>query len=141
MARLGEIQTRSGDTEMKQVMQYVQQLEEQVRYALQNLDGENLISGAVGEKQLSGTVQGSIQAANEAAQEAKEAARRTGAAVNRIAAEIATKATKADGSLPFRVYIGTERPAGGGILWIRPGEEENGAMKCDTYYIEEEETT
>lgn len=138
MARLGEIQTRSGDTEMKQVMQYVQQLEEQLRYALQNLDGENLISGAVGEKQLSGTVQGSIQAANEAAQEAKEAARRTGAAVNRIAAEAATKM---DGSLPFRVYVGEDRPAGGGILWFKPGEEEDGALKCDTYYIEEEQTT
>lgn len=123
---------------MKRVMQYVQQLEEQVRYALQNLDGENLISGAVGEKQLSGTLQGSIQAANETAREAKEAAARTGTAVN---AAMAKAALKEDESLPFRIYIGTERPEGGGILWIKPGTEEDGVMPCETYYIEEEETT
>ena len=52
MARLGEIQLKSGIKDIDQVMNYLYQLEEQLRYALNNLDSENIRDGAISAEQF-----------------------------------------------------------------------------------------
>ena len=56
MANLAEIRTRGRVTDAQQVMEYVRQLEEQIRYTLNHLDGGNIASGAIGAEQLSSAV-------------------------------------------------------------------------------------
>ena len=56
MAMLGDIQTRGQITDVKQVMNYVYQLEEQMRYTLKHLDSGNIENGAIGAEQLSSAV-------------------------------------------------------------------------------------
>ena len=56
MAMLGDIQTRGQITDVKQVMNYVYQLEEQMRYTLKHLDSGNIEDGAIGAAQLSSAV-------------------------------------------------------------------------------------
>lgn len=65
MAMLGGIQTRGQITEIRQVMDYVYQLEEQVRYALKHLDGENIAAGAIGVEQLSSAAKAQMQGAGQ----------------------------------------------------------------------------
>ncbi|MBR3019569.1 MAG: hypothetical protein IKH57_21235 [Clostridia bacterium] len=52
MAQMGEIQHRGDPTDVKGVMNYVYQLEEQIRYVLQNLGSDNLAPGSVDVDQL-----------------------------------------------------------------------------------------
>lgn len=56
MANMGPIQTRGQITDVKQVMNYVYQLEEQIRYALKHLDSGNIQTGSIGAEQLSSAV-------------------------------------------------------------------------------------
>ena len=52
MAVWGEIQHKGDITDIKQVMNYVYQLEEQIRYALMHLGDENITPGSIGVEQL-----------------------------------------------------------------------------------------
>ncbi len=56
MATLGDIQVRGQVTDIRQVMNYVYQLEEQMRYALKHLDSGNIENGSIGAEQLSSAV-------------------------------------------------------------------------------------
>lgn len=135
MARLGDIQIRGDGSDPKQIMNYLYQLEEQIRYALQNLDGDNIQEEAIGEAQLSQGVQGRLQSVETAVRQVREAQAQEKAMTRKL---LAGKAQKAEGTLPFQLYVGTERPQGGGILWFLPGDEQNGRRVCAVYYIGEE---
>lgn len=52
IAHLPEIQSKGGGNDYRQVMNYVYQLEEQLRYALAHIDGDNITAGTVGAGQL-----------------------------------------------------------------------------------------
>jgi hypothetical protein len=56
MATMGDIQVRGQVTDIRQVMNYVYQLEEQMRYALKHLDSGNIENGSIGAEQLSSAV-------------------------------------------------------------------------------------
>lgn len=47
MAIMGDIPARSSITDIKQVMQYVYALEDQIRYALSHIGGENIVAGSI----------------------------------------------------------------------------------------------
>ena len=116
MARLGEIQLKSGIKDIDQVMNYLYQLEEQLRYALNNLDSENIRDGAISAEQLSGAVRALALSFSDG-----EAARKT------------------EDSPDFRLHIGTEKPVEKDVLWIRPGTETNEGQLCQIYWIRKEE--
>ena len=88
MAYLGEIQTRGEIRDAKQVMEYLRQLEEQIRYALQNLDSENIQDGSIGTEQLSGGVKTTIRKAQNTADQSVEAAEKAQRTAERNAARI-----------------------------------------------------
>ena len=134
MAFLREIQGGNGD-DPKKIMRYVRQLEEQVRYALQSLDGDNILSGAIGEGQLSAGVTGRIASADAAVTQMREMQSRTAQAVARLQQ---SSVQKKSGTLPFSVYVGETRPEGTEILWFKPGEYEDGVAECDVFYIKED---
>ena len=137
MAYLREIQHGNG-TDPKQIIYYIRQLEEQVRYALQSLDGDNIAAGAIGEGQLSDGVQGRMTKTEAALAQIKETQSRTAQALARLQQEQLQSAKKKEGTLNFSLYIGAERPSGTGILWIKPGEYTDGAAPCDVFYIKED---
>lgn len=167
MARLGEIQLRGSVRDIDQVMNYLYQLEEQIRYALNNLDGDNIRDGAISAEQLSGTVNARLSTLERAVErmekdEAQSLMNGTIAvdqagirllngafSLNEAGQMTAQALTLPEGpaagksafSLPFRIFIGTERPEEENVLWFRPGQEENGAQPCQVYYIGEEENT
>ena len=60
MAVFGEVQHTGNITDIKQVMNYVYQLEEQVRYALGHIGNENMTAGCVGIEQLTPGVKQNI---------------------------------------------------------------------------------
>ena len=163
MARLGEIQLRSGEKNLDQVMNYLYQLEEQIRYALNNLDGDNIQAGAISTDQLSEGVNGRLTTLEQTAERMSEKGtdrltnetmkidssgihwKGGGFSVNKQGEMKAQSMALPDGyaairteeSLPFRLHIGAEKPEGGGMLWIKPGQEENGVQPCQVYYIKE----
>ena len=61
MAVFGDIQAPQNPQEIRQVMDYLRQLEDQLRYILHHIGAENLQPGAVGENQLSPQVKENIQ--------------------------------------------------------------------------------
>ena len=188
MAYLGEIQTRGEITDVKQLVNYMYQLEEQVRYALNNLDGENIQAGAINAEQLSGALNARLKSVERTAERLDErgADRLTNRALRldgeglrqgmglfqskagadsylrwggtdnapalsldgqgRIQAQSLTlpggeAATKKAGTLPFRIYIGIDRPQEGGMLWFKPGALANGVQTCEVFYVPEQEGT
>ena len=186
MAYLGDIQIRGDMTDIKQLVNYMYQLEEQVRYALNNLDGENIQAGAINAEQLSGTLNarlrsvektaekfdqhGAEQLANEAIAVNAQGVRQTKGLFQSKAGvdsylhwggEEDTPALSLDGqgriraqaltlpggaavektaaSLPFRIYVGIDRPNLDGVLWVKPGELQNGEQACQVIYLPEQE--
>ena len=136
MAYLNEIQIHSKVTDVRQVMEYLRQLEDQVRYALQNLDGENIQAGAIGEEQLSGGVQKRIKTAENAAVDAA-ATRRTADAATAALADVSRRmATKLNGSEEFSLCVGNDQPDGHRVIWIKPLPSQNdGPWGCEITYI------
>ena len=107
MAKLGIIQSRGTARSFEEVAEQLRQLEDQIRYALGHLDGSNMQAGAVGLQQLSQDIQRRLLPIGRT---------ESGAAV--------------------QIRVGASRPAGRGILWIRPGEaDETGLSECDIFYI------
>ena len=90
MAILNEIQTKGEITSPGQVMDYLRQLEDQIRYALFNLDGENIQAGAVGMEQLSRGVNNRISAAQTTADQSGKDAKTAQKAAEENAAKIKT---------------------------------------------------
>ena len=90
MSFLKEIQTRGEVKDARQVMEYLRQLEEQIRYALQNLDSENIQDGSIGAEQLSGGVKTTIKKAQSTADQSGEAAEKAQRTADRNAARINT---------------------------------------------------
>lgn len=134
IAYLNEIQLRGEIKDARQVMEYLYQLEDQIRYALQNLDGENIQAGAIGENLLSGDIKNQIKAAKQTADSATSANKSMAEQVTNLNS---SAVRKLEGSVPFSVYVGSYQPDGHGILWIQPGTEQdgNGLMDCTMKYI------
>ena len=134
MAYLNEIQIRGEIRDARQVMEYLYQLEDQIRYVLQNLDGENIQAGAIGEKSLSGDIKSQIKAAQRTADSAATANKSTAEQVTGLSG---SAVRKLGGSNPFSVCVGSEQPEGHGILWIQPGAEPDGdgLLDCAMKYI------
>lgn len=140
MAYLNEIQIHSKVTDVRQVMEYLRQLEDQVRYALQNLDGDNIQAGAIGEKQLSGGMQKRIKTAENAAEKYSAdaaATRRTVDAASAALADVSRRmAAKLNGSEEFSLYVGGNQPRGHKVIWIKPlPSQEEGPLECEISYI------
>ncbi len=140
MAYLNEIQIHSKVTDIRQVMEYLRQLEDQVRYALQNLDGENIQAGAIGEEQLSGGVQKRIKTVENAAEKSSvdaTAARRTVDAASAALADVSRRmVTKLNGSEDFCLCVGSDQPNGHKVIWIKPLSSQNeGPWPCEITYI------
>ena len=136
MARLGEIQLKSGIKDIDQVMNYLYQLEEQLRYALNNLDSENIRDGAISAEQLSGAVNARLSTLERAAERMGESGTekltnesviidRGGIRLQNGAFSLDTAgkiralalsfsdgeaARKTEDSPDFRLHIGTEKP-------------------------------
>lgn len=73
MAVMKEIPVKTGGTvDNRQLLNYLLQLEEEIRYALGHLDGENLTDGAIGENQLSDTVKGTMEGLSSSVQKVVE---------------------------------------------------------------------
>ena len=99
---LGEIQGRGEIKDIKQVMNYVYQLEEQVRYILGHLGAENLSPGAVGEEQLSVNVKKDISDSAEMAEQNQRTLRNTKgdvATLQETASGLQTEVSNAQGSI------------------------------------------
>jgi len=144
MAYLSGIQSKGEVKDIRQVMSCLYQLEEQVRYALQNLDGDNIRPGAIGETQLNGTVSERLAAMESNWKETQAAVSRMNGTLTRLNAALSRLATAAAqilaGSLPFDIYVGADAPEGTQVLWIIPGEaDENGRQPCTVKYIPEPE--
>lgn len=140
MAYLNEIQIHSKVTDVRQVMEYLRQLEDQVRYALQNLDGDNIQAGAIGEEQLSGGVQKRIKTAENAAEkslaDAAAARQVVDAASDGLADVNRRMATKLNGSEEFSLYVGGDQPNGHKVIWIKPlPSQDAGPWACEMTYI------
>lgn len=143
MALLGQIKTRGEITDIRQVMDYVRQLENQIRYAISNLDGENISDGAIGAEKLSGTVQSTVKKADETAKETGETEKKVanlGTAVRELQGwrrglETGGGVLKfLDGSLADRIYVGPTQPEGDGILWLK-NDPEDAAAPLEAYLI------
>ena len=165
MARLGEIQLKSGVRDIDQVMNYLYQLEEQLRFALNNLDSENIRDGAISAEQLSGAVNARLSTLERAAERMGESGAeklanenviidRSGVRLQNGAFSLDTAgkmkaralsfpdgeaARKTADSPDFRFHIGTEKPEEKDVLWIRPGTETNEGQLCQMYWIRKEE--
>lgn len=140
MAYLNEIQIHSKVTDVRQVMEYLRQLEDQVRYALQNLDGENIQAGAIGEEQLSGGVRKRIKTAENTAEKSSvdtAATRRTVDAASATLADMSRRmAVKLNGSEEFSLWVGGDQPDGHKVIWIKPlSREDDGPWECEITYI------
>lgn len=61
MARMGEIQIRGDGSDPRQIMNYLYQLEEQIRYALSHIGSENIVAGSIGQELLAPPVKKTIQ--------------------------------------------------------------------------------
>ena len=61
MAFMGDIQIRGDGTDPKQIMNYLYQLEEQIRYALANIGADNIQEGAITPQMLSPAIKQNIQ--------------------------------------------------------------------------------
>ncbi len=109
MAMLGDIQTRGKITDVQQVMEYVYQLEEQMRYALKHLDGGNIEAGAIGTEQLSGAVKAQMQGGMP-----------SGGSAGRTAARIKTDYLRIDND-GMRQDAGTFRVKGDGNSYLKLG--------------------
>ena len=165
MAQLGEIQMKSGTKDIDQVMNYLYQLEEQLRYALNNLDSENIRDGSISAEQLSGTINARLSTLERAAERVGEKGTdklinealsidKTGIRLlnggfaldllGNLSARGLTfpngeAARKTAESLPFRVHIGGDKPEGGAVLWLKPGTASQEGQACQVFYIPEEE--
>ncbi len=155
MSFLKQIQTRGEITTPGQVMEYLRQLEDQVRYALANLDGENIQVGAIGDDQLNAQVKGTIRTAQSTAdksgkdaEKARKAAEKNAARIgalnsglNALMAQVAALDARAvsreTGSGGFKLYLGAEQPEARGIVWIRPGDtaDPDGSFPCEVKFI------
>ena len=148
MAYLGDIQTRGQIRDINQVMDYLRQLEDQIRYALFNLDGENIQNGAIGAEQLSQGVNGEIKDAKSTAENSKKAAKRAQKTADKntqsigtLSDQVTTLSSKAvqvsAGSSSARLYVGSGRPNGHGVVWIKPGADlGDGTKDCQVLYVE-----
>jgi len=106
MARLGVIQTR-GARSIEELAEQLRQLEDQLRYALEHIDAGNMQDGAVGLRQLNQDIQKRLLPVG-----------------------------RTDAGSAVQIRVSFTRPAGRGILWIRPEEADaTGLSECDVYYI------
>ncbi len=155
MSFLKQIQTRGEITTPGQVMEYLRQLEDQVRYALANLDGENIQAGAIGDDQLNAQVKGTIRTAQSTADKSgKDAAKAQKTAdknadkigalnsgLNALMAQVAALDARAvsreTGSGRFKLYLGEEQPDGHNVIWLEPGDTANpdGSFPCEVKFI------
>lgn len=67
----GDIATRGTPTDIRQVMNYIYQLEDQLRYALSHIDGENISAGSIGKTQIAQGAIGRQQIADGAVSDQK----------------------------------------------------------------------
>ncbi len=128
MAYLNEISFPREVKDARQVMDCLRQMDDQMRYTLQNLDGNNIRAGAIGESHLSGALQRQLRSAE-----------RNGEDVTALRQALETVSagavTRAEGSEAFSLYVGGDQPNGHNLLWIRPASLSGGAQACEIIYI------
>ncbi len=128
MAYLNEISFPREVKDARQVMDCLRQMDDLMRYTLQNLDGNNIRAGAIGESHLNGALQRQIRSA--------ERNREDVSALRQALETVSAGAvTRAEGSEAFSLYVGAEQPAGHHVVWIRPASGSGGARACEITYI------
>ncbi len=129
MADLIEGLVRAEAADNRRMARYLNQLEEQMRLFLANLDGENIQAGTIGERQLSGDVVSQLG-------KVEDIANRTARNEKTVKQMERQAAAKMEGSLPIRLYCGFTQPEGHGIVWIIPAQPLDGVSGCAVKYIE-----
>ena len=136
MAYLNEIQFPREVKDARQVMDCLRQMDDQVRYTLQNLDGDNIRAGAIGESHLSGALQRQIRTVERTGEDVsalRQSLETASAALEELNGSAVTRLT---GSEAFRLYVGTDQPDGHRVVWIRPvSGPGSGALACEISYI------
>ena len=136
MAYLNEIRFPREVKDARQVMDCLRQMDDQVRYTLQNLDGNNIRAGAIGESHLDGALQRRLRTA-ERAGEAVSALRQSLETVSAALEELSgSAATRFSGGEAFSLYVGSDQPSGHHVVWIKPvANQGGGAQTCEIAYI------
>ncbi len=136
MAYLNEIQFPREVRDARQVMDCLRQMDDQVRYTLQNLDGNNIQPGAIGESHLSSALQRQIRTGErngETVSALGQSLETVTAALNELSGSAVTRAA---GSEAFALYVGDDQPDGHGVVWIRPASGPGGgALTCEITWI------
>lgn len=136
MAYLNEIQFPREVKDARQVMDCLRQMDDQVRYTLQNLDGNNIRAGAIGESHLSGSLQRQIRTAEGIGEDVsalRQSLETVSAALDALSGSAVTRFT---GSIAFSLYVGTDQPSGHRVVWIKPASTQgSGAQTCEIKYI------
>ena len=138
MAYLNEIRFPREVKDARQVMDCLRQMDDQVRYTLQNLDGNNIRAGAIGESHLSGTLQQQIRTAERTGEDVsslRQSLETVSAALDELSGGAVTRLSGAGGEA-FTLYVGSEQPDGHHVVWIKPAVHQGGgAQACEIAYI------
>ena len=136
MAYLNEIRFPREVKDARQVMDCLRQMDDQVRYTLQNLDGNNIRAGAIGESHLSGALQRQIRTAERTGEDLSSL-RQSLETVSAALEELNGSAVmRFSGSAGFSLYVGDDQPGGHNVVWIKPAASQgDGAQACEIAYI------
>ena len=136
MAYLNEIQFPREVKDARQVMDCLRQMDDQVRYTLQNLDGDNIQAGAIGESHLSGSLQRQIRAAERIGEDVPALQQSLETVTAELDALSSSAVTRFGGSAGFSLYVGADPPTGHHVVWIKPASSPGvGAQACEIAYI------
>ena len=136
MAYLNEISFPREVKDARQVMDCLRQMDDQMRYTLQNLDGNNIRAGAIGESHLSGSLQQQIRTAEKTGEDVTA----LGQSLETVSAALeelsGSAATRFSGGEAFSLYVGGDQPDGHHVVWIKPAVHQGGgAQACEIAYI------
>lgn len=138
MAYLSEIRFPREVKDARQVMDCLRQMDDQVRYTLQNLDGNNIRAGAIGESHLNGALQRRLRTAESVGEEVsalRQSLETVSAALEELSGIAATRLSGAGGEA-FSLYVGSDQPSGHHVVWIKPTVHQGGgAQACEIAYI------
>ena len=136
MAYLNEIRFPREVKDARQVMNCLRQMDDQVRYTLQNLDGNNIRAGAIGESHLSGALQRQIRTAERTGEDVsslRQSLETVSAALEELSGSAVTRFSSGEG---FSLYVGVDQPSGHNVVWIKPAASQGGgAQTCEIAYI------
>lgn len=136
MAYLNEIPFPREVKDARQVMDCLRQMDDQVRYTLQNLDGDNIRAGAIGESHLSGSLQRQIRTVDGIGEDVSALRQSLEAVSAALDALSGSAVTRFSGSADFSLYLGADQPGGHNVVWIKPASGQGlGVQACEIAYI------